>query len=501
MTDFKVELLNIQKSFGGISALQDVTLRARAGEIHALVGENGAGKSTLMKILAGAYQMDRGEILINQKKIQIGNPGEGRKNGVGIIYQEFSLVQDLSVAENIYLHFLNRNKVWMPWSEIHSMAGKLIGSLGFEIPTSTKIRDLKTSEQQVVEIAKALSEDVDILILDEPTAVLAPRETQKLFEVLAKLKEKRVTIIYISHRLEEIFEIADNITILKDGRVVKTSGISELNQDEVIISMIGRKLDTLFPKRENTVGRDLLKVRNLKSGKRVQDVSFTVKEGEVLGIGGLIGCGRTETLRAIFSADKKDSGEILLDGNEIKIRSPREAVSAGIGMVPEDRKTQGILLDLSIRKNLTLTDLDAVSGGSGLIRERLEKDISKKLINNLRIRAKNTETRANQLSGGNQQKVVLAKWLGRNCKVILMDEPTRGIDIGAKADNYQLINDLAKKGIGIVLGSSEMMELIGMCDRILVMHEGRISGELGRSEFSEENIMRLSLSKKEQYEN
>jgi ribose transport system ATP-binding protein len=496
MTPYSVELNHIHKFFGGIAALQDVTLKAKGGEIHAVVGENGAGKSTLMKILAGAYQMDSGEILLNQKKVTISDPKSGRESGVGIIYQEFSLVPDLSVAENIYLHLLNQKKRWMPWTEIHSNADALIRSLGFEIPPRMKVRQLSTSQQQVVEIAKALSENLEILILDEPTAVLAPNETRKLFDVLEKLKDKGVTILYISHRLEEVFEIADAITILKDGRVTRSIPTSDITQDEVIGHMIGRKLEVLFPQKNARPGKIKMEVKNLCSANRVKHVSFSVKEGEVLGLAGLVGSGRSETVRALFGADKREKGEVFLDGKPQRIRSPRDAIAAGIGLVPEDRKTQGILLSLMVRENLTLTDLKGVSGKAGFIHKGKEIRKSNKLMQELNIKATSPEAKVNQLSGGNQQKVVLAKWLGRNCRVLLLDEPTRGIDVGAKSEIYRLICDLSEKGISIVMVSSEMVELMGICDRILVLHEGRINGEIDRPNFSEEHIMRLSIAKK-----
>jgi len=496
MTPYSVELLHIHKSFGGIAALQDVTLKALGGEIHALVGENGAGKSTLMKILAGAYQMDSGEILLKQKKVSISDPKSGRESGVGIIYQEFSLVPDLSVAENIYLHLLNQKKRWMHWSEIHSNAEALVLNLGFEISPRIKVRQLSTSQQQVVEIAKAMSENLDILILDEPTAVLAPNETRTLFGVLEKLKSNGTTILYISHRLEEVFEIADAITILKDGRVTRSTPTSDITQDEVIRSMIGRKLEVLFPQKENSnTGKLKMEVKNLCSANRVKEVSFSVKEGEVLGLAGLVGSGRSETLRALFGADKREKGAVLIDGKSQRIRSPRDAILSGIGLVPEDRKTQGLLLSLMVRENLTLTDLQGVSGKTGFIHKGKEIRKSNKLMQELNIKASSSEAKMNQLSGGNQQKVVLAKWLGRNCQVLLLDEPTRGIDVGAKAEIYRLICDLSEKGISIVLVSSEMVELMAICDRILVFHEGRINGEIDRPNFSEEHIMRLSIAK------
>jgi ribose transport system ATP-binding protein len=499
MTPYKVELQNIDKSFGGIHALKNVSLKARPGEIHALVGENGAGKSTLVKILAGAYRLDRGRILIDGRVVQINHPKEGKDARVAIIYQEMSLIPDLSVAENIYLHFLNQHKTWMPWKEINARSGELISRLGFQIPAAAKVRDLSIAHQQVVEIAKALSEDVEILILDEPTAVLAPNETRKLFDVLNTLKGSGVTIIYISHRLEEVFQIADTITVLKDGKHSATLKASRTGQDKVIHHMIGRELETLYPERTIIPGEEILRVNHLNAGKKVRDISFTVRTGDVLGIAGLVGSGRTEMIRAVFSADRRVGGDIILAGEKQKINSVRDAVRAGLGFVPADRKTQGVILPLSVRKNLTLTDLNSVSSMPGWISDKKDFIKSNELMKILRIKAGGVESEVRQLSGGNQQKVALAKWLGRTCKVILMDEPTRGIDVGAKAEIYQLISDLSDTGISIIMVSSEMTEVMGMCDRIMVMADGRISGELQKGEYTEEKILRMCIDRNEHH--
>jgi ribose transport system ATP-binding protein len=446
-----------------------------------------------MKILAGTYHMDQGRILLSGTEVRINHPKDGKEAGVGIIYQELSLIPDLSAAENIYLHHLNQKKTWMPWKEINAMSKELISRLGFQIPPGVKVRNLSIAHQQVVEIAKALSEKVDVLILDEPTAVLAPHETRKLFEVLKGLKKEGVTILYISHRLEEIFRIADTISIMKDGVLTKTIQASQTGQDEVIHHMIGRKLEALYPERKTSPGGEVLRVDHLYSGNSVRDVSFSVRAGEVLGIAGLVGSGRTETVRSIFSADRRDRGDIYLEGKVRRIHSVYDAVRAGIGLVPEDRKFQGVILPLSIRKNLTMTDLNSVSTIPGWISEKKEKRKSADLMNALHIKAGSSESEVRQLSGGNQQKVALAKWLGRTCKVILMDEPTRGIDVGAKAEIYELIRELSDKGIAIIMVSSEMTEVMGMCDRILVMQDGRINGELLRDEYSEEKILRLCI--------
>jgi ribose transport system ATP-binding protein len=491
--EYRVELLNVSKSFGGIYALQDVTLKAKSGEIHALVGENGAGKSTLVKILSGAYEKNSGSIKIDGVEVKIKNPHDGRKSGIGIIYQEFSLVPELSVAENICLQSLYERNIFIKWSEINRRSKELITSMGFAINPQSKVRDLNIADQQVVEIAKALSENVKILILDEPTAVLAPQETSYLFEVLKKLKQKGVTIIYISHRIEEVFRIADVITVLRDGIVTGNCLVSEINKDDIIRLMIGRKLNVFYPSREINTGNEIFRVDNICLGDKVKNVSFSVREGEVLGISGLVGSGKTETVRSIFSADKGAKGTIHLHGIELKIKSTADAVHSGIGLVPEDRKTQGLILPISIKKNISLTDLNNLSGIFGFIKNNKEKAKTLRLIQKLAINAKSPEVCVSDLSGGNQQKVVLAKWLDINCKVLFMDEPTRGVDIGAKTEIYSIINGLAGRGLCIVIISSEIMELIGVCDRILVMKEGKVQGILEKDKFSEENILRMAV--------
>ncbi len=493
LPEYRVELLNISKSFGGIHALKEVTLKSRPGEIHALVGENGAGKSTLMKILSGAYQKESGMIRIDGKEVDINNPQNGRKAGIGIIYQEFSLVPELSVAENIYLHTLGGKNVFIKWQEMNRKAGQLISSLGFSIAPRSKVRDLSIADQQVVEIAKALSENVRVLVLDEPTAVLAPPETRLLFEVLKKLKNNGVTIIYISHRLEEVFTIADVVTVLKDGTASETMPVFQTSQEEVIRMMIGRKLNVFYPRREVTPGKEIFRAENICNGKKVRNVSFSVREGEVLGITGLVGSGRTETIRAIFSADKKESGTIRYDEAEIKINSIPEAIRSGFGFVPEDRKTQGVILPLSIKENISITCFDHISGKSGFIRRKTEKSHTLQLIEKLAIKAKGPDVPVSELSGGNQQKVVLAKWMGIGCKILFFDEPTRGVDVGGKVEIYRLINELAATGKCIVLISSEINEVIGMCDRVLVMKDGMVKGILRKEEFSEENILKMAV--------
>jgi ribose transport system ATP-binding protein len=490
----RVELINISKSFGGIDVLKNVTLKVMPGEIHALVGENGAGKSTLMKILSGAYPKDSGQIIIDSSEVHIKNTHDSKKLGIGIIYQEFSLVPELSVAENVFLNQLGSSGFWMRWNKMKKKSEELISSIGFSINSSAKAGDLSIAQQQIVEIAKALSENVKVLILDEPSAVLGPQEIQKLFDTLRKLREEDVAIIYISHHLSEVFKIADRITVLKDGTSSGSFRVTETNRDSIIRLMLGRSLDTMYPSRDSIIGKEVLKAINIHFADKVKDVSLSVNEGEILGIAGLVGSGRTETLRAIFAADKLKTGTIYLFGQKTQFHSPREAVRKGIGMVPEDRKHHGVILALSVKHNISLTDFKGISNCFGFIKAKKESGKSDELIRKLGIKAENENQEVGNLSGGNQQKVSLAKWMNRDCKVLIIDEPTRGIDVGAKVEIYNLINELSTRGMAIIMISSETTELMGICDRILVMRKGQIQGELLKKEYSEEAILRLSIN-------
>ena len=489
----RVELRNISKSFGGIAALRDVTLKISPGEIHALVGENGAGKSTLMKVLAGAYLKDKGQIFIDGTEVQIKNTYDSKKHGIGIIYQEFSLVPDLSVAENIFLNQLGVNGFWMNWRQLKQKSEDLINSIGFEINPSCKVIDLSIAQQQIVEIAKALSEKVRILILDEPSAVLGLQEVQKLFDTLRQLKKEGVAIIYISHHLSEIFRIADRITVLKDGKSCGSLIAAETSRDSIIKQMLGRSLDAMYPPRETIMGDEILKVCDINLGKKVKGVSFSLKAGEILGIAGLVGSGRTETARAVFAADKRETGRIFLDGKELNLKSTAKAVKSGIGMVPEDRKQLGVILSLTVKENISLTNYKGITDKIGFIKKGKESGRITGLIKRLGIKPENENQETGKLSGGNQQKVVLAKWLNRDCRVLIIDEPTRGVDVGAKVEIYHLINELSLKGIGLIVISSETSELMGICDRIMVMRKGEVQGDIPRKDFSEETILRLSI--------
>ncbi len=492
---YRIEMRNISKSFGIVPVLKDVNLKVKPGEIHAVLGENGAGKSTLMKILCGVHAKDSGSILLDQQIISPKNPHDSQQLGISIVYQELSLVNELSVAENIYLHQLSTHKFWINWEQINQDAKALIQSLGFDIPSTKKIKELSPVQKQVVEIAKALSQDTKVLILDEPTTVFDPKDTQKLFDNLIRLKEQGISIIYISHHLEEIFKIADSITILKDGAVNGSMPVEDIDIDGVIQLMIGRELKELYPKREPTTNSEsLLEVANLSAADTiVEDISFSIKAGEVLGIAGLGGSGRTETAKLLFGAGRKKSGSILLNGKSITTFSPVAAVKQGIGFVSEDRKEEGVFLNLSIKENISLTNLKAISNKLGFISLKKEQEKVQELINKLNIKANSQEMLVRDLSGGNQQKVALAKWLGRDGKIIIIDEPTRGVDVGAKVEIYELINQLSSNGIGVIVISSDMPEIMGISDRIMVLKEGQLQGILTKENFSEENILRLAI--------
>lgn len=494
-SEYRLEMTGITKSFGVVSVLEGVDLKIKHGEIHALLGENGAGKSTLVKILSGVHQKDSGTVLLNGVEINPKNTHYGQLLGISVVYQELSLVNDLSVAENIYLHKLGASKFWMNWKKITKDAQELIDSLGFVIDASAKVKDLSIVQKQVVEIAKALSEDTKVLILDEPTTVFDPNDAKKLFDNLIRLKKGGMSIIYISHHLEEIFKIADTITVLKDGVHTGSMATKDIDKDGVIRLMIGRELDDLFPTRTSSISDEpIFEVKNLNGiDGFVKDVSFSVRAGEVLGVAGLGGSGRTEMGKLIFGADKKKSGTLILNGKVITTRTPVEAVKHEIGFVSEDRKEEGVFLPLSIRKNISITSFSPISSKLGFINNEKEYNNVLGLIDKLNIKTPSSEIDVKNLSGGNQQKVALAKWLSIDSKLIIIDEPTRGVDVGAKVEIYNLINEVAKKGVAVIVISSDMPEIMGIADRILVMHKGRIFGELPKDKFSEENILRYSI--------
>jgi ribose transport system ATP-binding protein len=489
-----LEMRSISKHFGGIRALENVSFDAKGGEVHALLGENGAGKSTLMRILSGDHRPDTGEILLDGERLQISNTQTARDLGIGVIYQEFSLAKHLTVAENIFLDDLGFGSKRINWRTLKARAQALVETLGLgELDVFTPVSELSVAQQQVVEICKAMRRKTRILVFDEPTAVLTERETQRLFALIRRLKAEGVCIIYVSHRLEEIFSLCDRATILKDGRYVDTVEVAAIDQPQLVNLMVGRELSELFPTRHSTLGETVLEVEDLQVGDRVRGVSFNVKSGEVLGFCGLVGAGRTEIMRAVFGADRRDGGEIRLHGRPLANSSPRQAVMSGIGMLPEDRKQQGVFLDLSVRINAMMKPVNPLQGWAGRLRHGREVTETRRVMQSLRIKARDTEVAASTLSGGNQQKVALAKWVSSGCEVLILDEPTRGVDVGAKIEIYQIINDLAESGVAIIVVSSELPELIGLCDRVVVIREGRVSGELTRDRLDEKALIGLAM--------
>ena len=491
---YKLEMKHMTKHFGGVKALTDVSFRVKPGEVHALVGENGAGKSTLMKILSGAYIKDDGEILLDGEPVRITKPKDSIDQGIAVIYQEFMLAPDLTVAENIMIDKLSAGGGIINWRKLRESAKEQLVKLGFdEIDPGEKVANLSVAYQQVVEICKCLTRNAKILVLDEPTAVLTFSEIEKLFEVIKKLRGEGVSIIYISHRLEEIFELSDQITVLKDGLNVGTVPTNQTDKHQLVTMMVGRELSQLFPKREVTIGEEILRVENLNRGRLVKDVSFSLKAGEVLGFSGLVGAGRTETMRVLFGADPKESGKVIYFGEEVNFTEPRQAIAKGLGLLTEDRKKQGLMLQQSIRMNATLTAMKKVASQVGVVKHKKEKDYVKELLDSIATKYNNTEDNANSLSGGNQQKVALAKWIAADCKCIIFDEPTRGVDVGAKTEIYRIINELAEAGVGVIVISSEMPEIIGMCDRVIVMRQGYISAELEKQEMSEDNLIKAAM--------
>jgi len=496
MDSFAVEVTGVSKRFGGIRALKNVSLKVRSNEIHSIVGENGAGKSTLMKILSGAVVKDSGDVSIFGQHSDIGDPITSRGLGVGIIYQEFSLAPDLTVAENIFLGDLGagQNKLLVPFKELYSRSQAILDKLGFKIDPRRIVRTLPVAYQQVVEIAKSLSQEARILILDEPTAVLTDVETEKLFVVLDGLKKSGVSIIYISHRLEEVFRISDRISIMKDGELVATKDVSDLDKNKVITYMTGREFATLFPKREQVViGEELLRVERLAADNGIHDINLSLRRGEILGLSGLIGSGRTEFARALFGLDKITQGEIHIKGARVAIKSVEDAKKHRIGLIPEDRKHQGLTLNMSILENITLAKVKDILKNVLLIDHPKERQIGDRYVGDLRIKIGSLSHPVSSLSGGNQQKVVIAKWLNTNSEILILDEPTRGVDVGAKYEIYQLMNSLAEKGYGVILISSELSEVIGMSDRVAVFNEGTVLGELSGDQITEDRVMHLAF--------
>ena len=495
MEQHRLVMKNITKHFGGVTALGDVDFLVRQGEIHALVGENGAGKSTLIKILAGVYMSDAGQIFIDGEEAHIRNPKDGITKGVSVIYQEFALMPDVTVAENIFIDNINESKKKLiNWKKLFENTQEILDRLGFGvISPRSQVKDISIAHCQIVEICKALSRNCRILVLDEPTAVLSTYETEQLFVLLKKLRNEGVSVIYISHRMNEVFSICDRISVLRDGQNVNTVNTCEVTEKDVVSMMIGRDLGSYFPEREHNIGDVVFEAKNLVCGKIVNDVSFSVRSGEVFGLSGLVGAGRTETLMAILGEMKRDSGKIFIGGKETKIRSAIDALKAGVSLLPEDRKAQGVFLDIAILHNMTVSCMDKVSTKTGVIQLKKERKFGNGLVDKLRIKIGGLTDPCSSLSGGNQQKVSISKMLGAGSRILFFDEPTRGVDVGAKIEIYKIINGLVAEGYGVVMVSSEMPEIIGMCDRVAVMRNGRITGELSRGELTELNLIKYSM--------
>ena len=475
MAEF-LEMRGITKRFPGVLALDNVSLSVRKGEVHALLGENGAGKSTLMKILSGAYRMDEGEILFDGKPVEIHSSHDAQALNISTIYQELNLTEQLTVAENIFMgRQPTKGPFMVDWKGMFSKAQTILDDLGVDISAQALVRDLGVAHKQMVELAKSLSINSRVLIMDEPTAPLTSREIKTLFDTIRMLRSRGVSIIYISHRLEEVMEVCDRATIMRDGRNVTVLNVAETNLDEIIRYMVGRELKEKFPKIHPDIGETRLQVDKLNAGKQVKNVSFSVRSGEILGIAGLVGAGRTETARAIFGMDPKESGTVSVDGKEVSIQHPLDAIRAGIGFVTEDRKGEGLVLTMPVSQNITLATLEKF-GAALRLDLGGEKAVVLDFIDKLDIKTPSHLQLARNLSGGNQQKVVLAKWLLSDAKVILFDEPTRGIDVGAKIEVYNIINSLIRSGVAVVMISSELPEILGMSDRVAVMHQGEITG-------------------------
>ncbi|MBP5094270.1 MAG: sugar ABC transporter ATP-binding protein [Abditibacteriota bacterium] len=497
--EYIVQMSHIVKTFPGVRALDDVSFNLKSGEVLALLGENGAGKSTLMKILRGVQGRDSGEMIIFGKPCGDLTPQSAAALGIAMIHQELNMCGHLTVAENIFLGREPMKGMVVDRRKMNEETREVLARLNMDISPDTVVGNLAVSKQQMVEIAKALSADAEILIMDEPTSALTAKEIEDLFEIIRKLRSEGKGIVYISHRLEELEHIADRVTIMRDGKYISSSDFKDTTMDSIIADMVGREITEKFPKARCERGKKILEVKRLSAGKAVKDVSFDLYEGEILGVAGLMGAGRTEMTRALFGADKKDSGEVVLDGKTLKINSPRDAIKAGIVLAPEDRKKDGLCTRLPVRENISLPNLDMLSNLFGKVNRRKEADMVSHAVSDFKIKLPTPEVDADTLSGGNQQKVVVAKWLSGHSRVVIFDEPTRGIDVAAKVEIYRLMNELKLAGMGVMFVSSEMPEVMGVSDRIIVMCGGRVTGEMMAEDATQEEILRRAtdFSRKE----
>lgn len=491
--DVILKMQKIRKTFPGVLALDNVDFELRKGEVHILLGENGAGKSTLVKILSGAYQMTSGEVVLFGDAVEIKSPKHAQELGIGIIYQELNLIPSLTAAENIFLGREMTNALGLiDTKTLLQSAQSILAELGLRIDCDRPVKDFGIAQRQMIEVAKALSLDARILIMDEPTSALSETEIKQLFDTIRALKAKGVSIIYISHRLEEIFEVGDRVTVLRDGKCVGTKNVRETSKSELVRMMVNRELKEQYPRQRSTIGEEILRVEKLSRKGTLQNISFSLHRGEILGISGLMGSGRTELARALFGVDRLDSGEIYVRGKLQKITSPRAAIDLRIGFLTEDRKSQGLVLALSVKENISLSSLDLFSK-LGVINFKSEEREADSYVRDLHIKTPGLHQRTLYLSGGNQQKVVLSKWLCSKADIFIFDEPTRGIDVGSKVEIYELMNQLTAEGVGIIMISSELPEILGMSDRILIMRQNEIAGEMQTEEATQEQIMRYAL--------
>ena len=493
MADLLLEMRGITKQFPGVLALDDVSLDLREGEVHCLLGENGAGKSTLMKILAGAQPADAGDILIGGRPADIPSPARARELGVSMIYQEFNLSPFLSVAENIFLGREPRigKTPFIDGARLRRDAEEVLRHMGVTLDVRLPVNRLSVAQMQMVEIAKAVSVNARILVMDEPSATLTDHELASLFTLIGELRGRGMGILYISHRLEEVFQVGDRATIMRDGRHVATRDVAGLTREDIIRMMVGRELTEEFPKVSLPRGAERLRVEGLTREGLFSDVGFSLHAGEIVGLTGLVGSRRTEVVRAIFGADRLSAGRVFVDGKEVAVSSPRDAIAHGVGLLTEDRKNQGLVLGMSVRENITLANLDALVRGI-FVKGGAERRVAEDFVRELQIKTPSVEQAVQLLSGGTQQKVVLARWLFTNAGILMFDEPTRGVDVGAKTEIFRLMNALLERGAAVLMVSSELPEVLGMCDRILVMHEGRLAGELSRAEATQERVMQLA---------
>lgn len=496
MSEYVLELKGITKIFPGVKALDNVHFQLKKGEIHALMGENGAGKSTFIKVITGVHKAEEGEMYLDGKQVRFKGPRDAQAAGIAAIYQHVTSYPHLSVTENIFMGHEKLKNGIIQWKKMHEEADELLKELSADFKATDEMGSLSVAQQQMVEIAKALSMKARIIIMDEPTAALTKNESEKLYEITEKLRDNGASIIFISHRFEDMYRLATKVTVFRDSQYIGSYDVDGITNADLITAMVGREINDLFPKPEIEIGEEVLRVEGLSRTGYFKNVSFSVKKGEILGLTGLVGAGRTETVEAVFGITKLDSGKIYLEGKEVQIQKPADAMKLGIGLLPEDRQKQGLILDWGIGRNITLPEISSI-GRNGFTDEKKERQIAKELAERVDTKAVTLFDKASSLSGGNQQKVVVAKILGSDLKVIIMDEPTKGVDVGAKAAIYEIMGELAKQGYAIILISSEMPEILGMCDRIVIMCEGKVTGELSREEATQELILKSAMAKSE----